>query len=219
MRSAKDAHIDNRPCQQVLMLLAVSPKRCDASQSISSLTLAKRVRSIVLGGAKREVENKEYLKISEAHAKRVGELLARISTLESQLMNALGAAKANADDKTRKTTIEGRRRLEERKMWQDEREKLERDKKEAEEQALLYRAQLVQASAETLSVDPRVPRPPPHRDGAAYPGGRNQNLLHARAGMLNVDEDRSLSVMGSVSNVSMFGADRDETSRVQVGAL
>jgi kinesin family protein C2/C3 len=90
---------------KVLMMLTISPRRADARESTSSLTLAKRVKSIVLGGAKREVENKEYIKISEGHERQVEELRGRISALEAQLRNALGAAKQNADDKSRKVSM------------------------------------------------------------------------------------------------------------------
>jgi kinesin family protein C2/C3 len=53
---------------KVLMIVTVSCRAEDARESISSLSLARRVRSIVLGGAKRAVENAEYARLTRDHA-------------------------------------------------------------------------------------------------------------------------------------------------------
>ncbi len=99
------------------MVVTVSPRLDDVRETVSSLTLAKRVRSIELGGAKREVENKEYSRISQEHERKVEALKSRISALEAQLRNALGAAKATQDDRLKRSSVDTRKRAEERKLW------------------------------------------------------------------------------------------------------
>lgn len=155
-------------------------------------------------------------------------------------------------------TLESKKRAEERRAWGEERERLEREKKEAEEIANSFKAQLVcthttpgsapylyfsfltgqtrfallaqvqhvhrliilpdhnlmicccqvRASAESLPADPRaavgafVPRPPAHRDGAVYPGGRNAAMVMQEEGYNDRFDDRARTLNPGENHLS-----------------
>ena len=87
---------------KVLMFVMVSSSAEDVKETMSSLTLAKRVKAIELGGAKKGVENEQLNEMLEGHARQTQELQGRIKSLEAQLVTALSAAQRSKGDGARK---------------------------------------------------------------------------------------------------------------------
>eukprot|EP00290_Baffinella_frigidus_P020953 CAMPEP_0180189786 /NCGR_PEP_ID=MMETSP0987-20121128/531_1 /TAXON_ID=697907 /ORGANISM="non described non described, Strain CCMP2293" /LENGTH=534 /DNA_ID=CAMNT_0022144167 /DNA_START=15 /DNA_END=1615 /DNA_ORIENTATION=+ len=120
---------------KVLMVVTVSSRVEDARESVASLALARRVRSIVLGGARRAVENEEYTRIQKDHQTSLHERDDRIKLLQQQLVTALGAARAGQVDKTRRAASVAGRKAEERKASDVDRAAIERRCADAENDA------------------------------------------------------------------------------------
>jgi len=130
---------------KVLMLVTISPLREDVKESIASLVLAKRVKTIELGGAKRGVENEQLNKIKKDHENEIAALRARIKELEGHLASALSGARRTQGENLKKMSTELRRIMEEKRQWLEDRVALEQARIEAEREAAGFKAQMILA--------------------------------------------------------------------------
>lgn len=127
---------------QVLMLVTISPRTLDVKETVSSLMLAKRVRSIEFGGAKKDVENSEYDKIHKENKVEIEQLQSQVATLEGQLKVALGAAGKTQNDIARRNHIGSKKHEEDRRRWYEERDEMIKATEAAKAQAKAHKEKL-----------------------------------------------------------------------------